>query len=207
MVKPNARKKPLLPDGSEVYIGLVAAGALGLVLLLNDYPMWSYVLAAVFTFLACVIGFQIWNEDDRQYWKGIALSRELSKALEGFDPAYVRDRVAWKHIKAGVQNAKLILEELLKKSPTRMYGGMATLAPHVRKAALLFDEYVDVQDNPAKVGGRYDEVMQLSNEGFEGFDEEMARLLVQVNKDDILNLTTSAEILRSLRNLLSGSSR
>lgn len=198
-------KKPLFPDGSELYIGLVAGGVLGLILLFYGFPIWSYLLAAVFAFFFCIFSIQFWTEDDRQYWRGINVKREIEEILEDVEAGRVLKPEASYHIESGVKNARLIIGELMKQKPTRMYGGMFELAPYVRKLEPVYWEYLDIQDYPSKAGEEYAELMQKAEEAFEGFEEQMRRMLVRVNKGDIFNMTVSAELLRSLRNLLSTS--
>lgn len=197
------RKRPLLPDGSELYIGFVIAAIIGLVMVRNDYPMWSYLLAVVVAFLGCVYGIQIWSEDDRQYWKAMQLKDELTGNLDRivYFARQVRNTTAQKYVTTGVGNARLIIAELLKQKSTRMYGGLSQLAPHVRRM-LMIEEYVDIQDFPSKAGSKRPQLMQEAEQGFEGFGEEMARMLERVNAGDVFSLSTNAVLLRSLRDLL-----
>lgn len=202
-MNPNLRKKPLLPDGSEVYIGLVVGGVLGVVLFLLDFPFLSYFFAAILACLFCVFGIQFWTEDDRQYWRGRALMDKLERQLQSIHPEAVKDAESRTHIRNGLANIRAIFGELLKKSPTIMYGGVTQVEPNVRYLATAFDEYVDLQNYPRKAGDKYGELMLHSQQAFDGFDQETSRMLERVNQDDILNLTVSTELLRSLRNLLS----
>lgn len=204
----NQRKPPLLPDGSEFHIGLLVAAAIGLYMVFNNYPMWSYLLAVSATFLGCVYGIQIWSEDDRQYWKAMRLRGELTQLLDHIrrDTKGVRSAEARKNITSGLADAHLIIGELLKQKPTRLYGGLTQLAPHIRRMFPVVSEYVDIQDHPGKAGAKRDDLMRKAEQGFQGFREEMARMLARVNGGDIFDLTTNAELLRSLRNLL-GQSR
>lgn len=197
------RHKPKLPDGIELYIGFGVATIIGLYMLVHDYPMWSYLLAVAIAFLGCVYGIQIWSEDDRQYWKAMRVRVELEKSLAVI-ARYARDlrnTNAKQNVIQGVEDARLIIDELLKQKPTRMYGGLTQLAPHIRRM-LMIEEYVDIQDHPRKGGPKRIELMQKAEQGFQGFREEMTRMLERVNAGDVFNLTTNAELLRSLRNLL-----
>ena len=199
------RNKPMLPDGSELYIGFGIATAIGLYMFWNNYPMWSYLLAVAVAFLGCVYGIQIWSEDDRQYWKAMQLKDELTQTLDRivFFARDVLDAAAQQNVRTGVAYARLIIAELLKQKSTRMYGGLSQLAPHVRRMCLI-EEYVDIQNYPRKAGAsaKRAELMRNTEQGFEGFGEEMARMLERVNAGDVFSLSTNAVLLRSLRNLL-----
>lgn len=198
------RKRPWLPDGSELWIGIGGAAAIGFYMVMSDYPMWSYLVAVAVAFLGCVYGVQLWSEDDRQYWKAMRLNDDLDQLLENimFYAKQIRDSNAKHNVTTGVNDARLIMGELLKKKATRMYGGLTQLEPHVRRMRIMIEEYIDIQDHPRKAGSKWSELMQKAEQGCQGFCEEMARMLERVNAGDVFNLTTNAELLRSLRNLL-----
>lgn len=198
------RKRPWLPDGSEVWIGIGVAAAIGFSMVMNDYPWWSYLVAVAAAFLGCVYGIQLWSEDDRQYWKAIRLKDELTQLLEDIKryARQIQNITAKQDVNAGVNDARLIMDELLSQKATRMYGGLSQLEPHVRRMRIMIEAYVDIQGNPQSAGDKGQELLRKAAEGCQGFSEEMARMLVRAKAGDVFNLTTNAELLRSLRNLL-----
>lgn len=198
------RKRPWLPDGSDVWIGVVVAIIIGGYMVWNDYPMLSYLVAVAVAFSGCVYGIQLWLEDDRQYWKAMRLKDDLYQLLNTIaDYArQIEDVDANRNVVDGLENARLIMDELLSQKATRMYGGLTQLEPHVRRMRIMIEEYIDIQDHPRKAGSKGPELMQNAEQGCQGFGEEMARMLERINAGDVFNLTTNAELLRSLRNLL-----
>ncbi len=198
------RKRPLLPDGSEVYIGVGVAIVIGLFMVWNDYPMWSYLLAVGVAFLGCVYGIQLWSEDDRQYWKAMQLKDELTQMLDSIErfARQIQSTTTRQDVNTGVNDARLIVDELLTKKATRMYGGLTQVEPHVRRMRVMIEAYIDIKEYPRKAGDKRAELMQKAEQGFQGFCDEMSRMLERVNSGDVFNLTTNAELLRSLRNLL-----
>jgi hypothetical protein len=196
-------KPPLLPEGSEIYIGLGIATILGITLVLLGFPWWSYTAAALVSFLAFVYAFQVWTEGDRQYFKGMQIMDNARKDLdiiEGFS-RYIKNVDARLYVVSGVKTARLIIDELSQQQPTKMYGGISLIAPHVQRM-LCIEEYVDIQNNPRKAGRNALELMTKTEQGFQGFSEEMDLMYGHITAGDIFNLTTNAELLRSLRSLL-----
>ena len=198
------RRKPLIADGNEVYAAAVIALAIGLWMYFDGMDWWFYIPAVIVSLIGFSYGIQLWLEDDRQYWKGWALYQQVNFTLNKIQNLLpgVQNISVRKNITAGITDAKGIIDELFKAPPTKFYGGLTDLSRHVNRLYDLEDEYVDIQDHPNKAGEQRAELMLKAEQGFDGFRQEMATMLEHANKGDIFNLTTNAELLRSLRNLL-----
>lgn len=198
------RRKPLIPDGNEVYVAALIAIIIGLAMYYDGIDWRFYIPAVIVSLLGFSYGIQLWLEDDRQYWKGWSLYQEINSILGGTqaDLVKIQNVQARKNAADGIKDARLIVDELFKATPTKFYGGLTDLLRQVKRLGDLEHEYVDIQDHPNKAGEKRADLMLKSEQGFEGFRQEMATMLENANKGDIFNLTTNAELLRSLRNLL-----
>lgn len=198
------RRKPFIADGNEVYIAAVIAIIIGLAMYFDGMGWQFYIPAVVVSLVGFSYGIQLWLEDDRQYWKGWALYKESYAILGTVQSNLVKiqNPQARKNVADGVNDARLIIDELFKATPTKFYGGLTDLLRQVKRLGDLEVEYVDIQDHPNKAGEKRADLMLKAEQGFDGFRQEMASMLENANKGDIYNLTTNAELLRSLRNLL-----
>jgi len=198
------RRRPLIADGNEVYVAAVIAIGIGLAMYFDNMDWWFYIPAVIVSLLGFSYGFQLWLEDDRQYWKGWSLYQEIDKLLKRIqnDLTSIQNTQARKNVADGIVDARLIVDELFKAPPTKFYGGLSDLSRQIKRLNDLEYEYVDIQDHPGKAGDQRAELMLKAEQGFDGFRQEMAIMLEHTNKGDIFNLTTNAELLRSLRNLL-----
>ena len=77
------RRKPLIPDGNEVYVAALIAIIIGLAMYYDGIDWRFYIPAVIVSLLGFSYGIQLWLEDDRQYWKGWSLYQEINSILGG----------------------------------------------------------------------------------------------------------------------------
>ncbi|MBP7927529.1 hypothetical protein KAZ57_00055 [Patescibacteria group bacterium] len=201
--KVHPYSRPLLPAGGEVYVGLVMAVLTGFFLQSQGFYPIYYILSAVFVYLSVVFGLRLWFEDARKYWQAEDFDLDLRKNLTFINDfgVQIKKTSANLDVANGVRDSLLILDELEPWSSTLRYGGLSDLATYIMNM-LTIGEYVDLQKHPSKGGATRNETMELAEKGFDGFAQQVARMLVRVNDKDASALTRTSEHLKSFRDLM-----
>ena len=203
-------KPPILPEGTEIVIGTLAAAIVLFGLIAINYPVWAYLASTALVYVACVYGMNLWTENDRMYYKGMNMLREqiLPTLRDEVEPYVARTRnpQAASVLKNGVAAVHSIIEELQHQDPGVMFFGLMDVQNKVEFLGKTLPEYIDIQDHPQKAGGKSQKYMADVEDGFTGFNDWATDTLARVNKGDLDSMSINARMLRALRNLLNPSS-
>jgi hypothetical protein len=203
-------KPPILPEGTEIVIGTLAAAIVLFGLIAINYPVWAYLASTALVYVACVYGMNLWTENDRMYYKSMNMLRDqiLPTLRDNIEPYVARTRnpQAASVLKNGVAAVHGIIEELQHQEPGVMFFGLMDVQKKVEFLGKSLPEYIDIQDHPLKAGGKSQKYMADVEDGFSGFNDWATDTLARVNKGDLDSMSINARMLRALRNLLNPSS-
>ncbi len=214
---PKQRPAPLIPDGAEVWIGLVFA-ILTYLFTKNNYEPWFYISLMTLVYAFCVYMVNILTDDYRMWARGIKKRNTTIQNLEKIEdliPEIRNTKNEPLEIKLGISFLK-IAEKLQRSIDTSyeailalddqksgvQYTGFSDLFSKTNQLTPTVVECVDILNYPSKAGNKLDEKIKAFVEGFEGFADWIPGLSARANSGDLFNATTNAILLRSLRNLL-----
>lgn len=198
------RKKPLLPDGSEVIVAAVAALVLGLILVWADFDAVYYITAVLVTFVGGAFGMSFWSVEDRMYWRAKTQQIQFDSILDALEQqkGSIRDTSVRHNLIDGVGNARLIIEALAKMKPNDFSAGMNDLSFDLKRVEPVVPEFINLQNHPSIGGQNHDQLMQDGANAIDGFAQEMVRKLDSANSGKVSEFTTNAKMLAAMRNLL-----
>ncbi len=214
---PKQRPAPLIPDGAEVWIGLIFA-ILTYVFTKSMYDPWFYITLMTLVYAFCIYVVNIMTEDYRMWARGIKKRNTVLQHLETIEEHVSKIRnigredlerrlgITFSKVADNLQvsidtsyEAIIALDDQKSGVQYTGYSDLQTKAGQLRPTVV---ELVDILLHPSKAGGKLDEKVKEFIEGIDGYADWIPGLSARANSGDLFNATTNAILLRSLRNLL-----
>jgi hypothetical protein len=217
---PKQRPAPLIPDGAEVWIGLIFA-VLTYLFTKSIYEPWFYIALMTLVYAFCIYMVNIITDDYRMWARGMKKRNTVLQHLDTIateleNLRFIDDDVIkqlQKRINISFNEVAAILQFCVDTSYEAInalddqrsgvqytgYSDLQTKAGQLRPTVV---ELVDILQHPSKAGGKLDEKIIEFVKGIDGYAEWIPGLSARANSGDLFNATTNAILLGSLRNLL-----